>query len=107
MRAAEPAASADALSEAQALLDNNEVYDSEDTLLKVTAALRALAISPLLADAYLMLAHLLNLYPEEKEHVLEMAAEAAEKTLGPEVFKEHCGAFWGIMETRPYMRAKA
>ena len=31
---------------------------------------------------------------------------AAEKTLGPEAFQREVGHFWGILETRPYMRAR-
>jgi len=31
---------------------------------------------------------------------------AGEKDLGPEFFKEHKGYFGGLIETRPYMRAK-
>ena len=51
---------------------------------------------------------------EEKAHSVEEAAglyeagiKAAERVLGPKVFAEETGNFWGVVETRPYMRAKA
>ena len=33
--------------------------------------------------------------------------EAGELALGPQGFKEYAGHFWGFLETRPYMRARA
>ena len=37
----------------------------------------------------------------------EKAVKAGEKTLGKEFFEREKGYFWGLLETRPYMRAKA
>ena len=37
----------------------------------------------------------------------EKAIKAGEKTFGKKFFKEEKGYFWGMIETRPYMRAKA
>ncbi len=37
----------------------------------------------------------------------EKAIKAGEKTLGKKFFKEEKGYFWGMIETRPYMRAKS
>jgi len=39
--------------------------------------------------------------------MFEKAIKAGEKTLGKKFFKEKKGYFWGMIETRPYMRAKA
>jgi tetratricopeptide (TPR) repeat protein len=33
--------------------------------------------------------------------------EAAERAIGERAFKEDVGHFWGLLETRPYMRARA
>ena len=33
--------------------------------------------------------------------------DAGELALGPKGFKEYAGHFWGFLETRPYMRARA
>ncbi|HXY17585.1 MAG TPA: tetratricopeptide repeat protein [Gaiellaceae bacterium] len=32
---------------------------------------------------------------------------AGERALGPRIFAEGAGYFWGLVETRPYMRARA
>ncbi len=58
------------------------------------------------ADAYNYLASI------EKDidkaiKLYEKAVKAGEKTLGKKFFKEEKGYFWGMLETRPYMRAKA
>jgi tetratricopeptide (TPR) repeat protein len=36
----------------------------------------------------------------------EMGVRAGERALGEEFFTEEVGNFWGILETRPYMRAR-
>ncbi len=36
-----------------------------------------------------------------------MGVEAGELALGPRGFKQYAGHFWGFLETRPYMRARA
>lgn len=36
----------------------------------------------------------------------EQGVEAGERALGSEAFEEWEGHFWGILETRPYMRAR-
>ena len=44
----------------------------------------------------------------EQIALLEQAVAAAERTLGgPSFFAENQGQFWGVLETRPYMRARA
>src|SRR5205085_6381147 len=34
------------------------------------------------------------------------AVDAGERALGPAMFAQNAGYFWGILETRPYMRAR-
>ena len=74
---------------------------------RVALAHKALAISPLCADAYVLLAE------EEAKSAAEALAyyrkgvEAGEQALGPKGFKQCAGHFWGFLETRPYMRARA
>jgi tetratricopeptide (TPR) repeat protein len=67
-------------------------------------ARQALAVDPNCVDALLILAER-HRDPEVQIPLLRRAVEAGEKTLGPEFFKENAGHFWGILETRPYMRA--
>ena len=39
-------------------------------------------------------------------NIVVAALQAAERTLGSACFAENVGHFWGITETRPYMRAR-
>lgn len=67
---------------------------------------QALELDPNNADAYNYLASIeKNIDNAIKQY--EKAIKAGEKTLGKKFFKEEKGYFWGMLETRPYMRAKA
>jgi len=44
--------------------------------------------------------------PDEARALYEKAVAAGERALGPQVFAEEAGHFWGIVTTRPYMRAR-
>jgi len=67
---------------------------------------QALELDPNNADAYIYLASVEK--DLDKAIVMyEKAIKAGEKTLGKKFFKEEKGCFWGFLETRPYMRAKA
>ncbi len=65
----------------------------------------ALALSPDCADAYVLLA---EQTPRRKEalKLYEQGVAAGERALGSERFQEAVGHFWGVLETRPYMRAR-
>ncbi|MBI4393267.1 MAG: tetratricopeptide repeat protein [Euryarchaeota archaeon] len=82
-------------------------YDAwEETSASKAASLarKALKISGDCADAYNILA--------ESESIAGAAAlfekgmAAGERALGPRFFKENKGMFWGLIETRPYMRSR-
>jgi len=66
----------------------------------------ALKIHPNSPDAYLLLANDAK-SSQEYHHLVHQAVVAGKKDLGKEFFKENKGYFWGLAETRPYMRAKA
>lgn len=68
-------------------------------------ARKALSISPDCADAYVLLAEAAK-DPEEARRLYEQGVQAGERALGEEVFAQEAGYFWGIIETRPYMRAR-
>jgi tetratricopeptide (TPR) repeat protein len=70
-------------------------------------ARKALAISPDCADAYVLLAEQKARTVEEARDFFAQGVAAGERALGPEAFKEDEGYFWGVIETRPYMRARA
>lgn len=66
----------------------------------------ALKIYPNSPDAYLMLAESSNSEIKFGEY-LRKAVQVGEKDLGKAFFLENKGHFWMMIETRPYMRAKA
>jgi tetratricopeptide (TPR) repeat protein len=70
---------------------------------QVELAQKALEISPLCADAWLLLAGFAD--PDTELELLLRAVEAGEIALGTS-FDEMIGEFWGWTETRPYMRAR-
>lgn len=73
---------------------------------RIVLAHEALGLSKQCADAYVLLA-------EEEADTLNRALElyrqgmeAGARALGAKYFKENSGYFWGLLETRPYMRAR-
>lgn len=82
-------------------------WDEQNPAKRINLAHQAIAISPNCADAYVLLA-------EEEADTLGRALDyykkgvaAGEQALGEAFFDENEGYFWGILETRPYMRARA
>ncbi|MFP3896418.1 MAG: tetratricopeptide repeat protein [Anaerolineales bacterium] len=74
---------------------------------RAALAHQALRISKDCADAYVLLAEETAETWEEARALYAEGVEAGERALGPESFAEHEGYFWGVLETRPYMRARA
>jgi tetratricopeptide (TPR) repeat protein len=92
------------LDEAQDLM--YQAWEEPNPASRIKLARQALSISPDCADAYVLLA-------EEEAGSLGRAleyyqkgVEAGERALGKGYFKENRGYFWGLLETRPYMRAR-
>jgi len=73
----------------------------------VALARKALEVSPDCADAYNLLAEETPKSLEEALELYRKGVEAGERALGKKAFKEDVGYFWGLLETRPYMRARA
>jgi tetratricopeptide (TPR) repeat protein len=73
---------------------------------RIALARKALGITPLCADAYNLLAEEAR-SAEEARDLYARGVEAGELALGRKGFKEYAGHFWGFLETRPYMRARA
>jgi tetratricopeptide (TPR) repeat protein len=68
---------------------------------------RALALNPLCVDALVMVAEVTARDDAELAEGLTAALRAGEQDLGERFFKDYRRMFWGMIETRPYMRAKA
>src|SRR5699024_3416446 len=66
---------------------------------------QALEVYPLSSDAYLLLAENERDMDRQRK-LLEKEIDVGEQDLGYEFFEKNRGHFWGIIETRPYMRAK-
>ncbi|HTU90277.1 MAG TPA: hypothetical protein VMF69_09405 [Gemmataceae bacterium] len=91
------------LGKAQALM--YRAFEEADEQRRVQLAKDALAICPDCADAYVLLAeHATS--RKEAMRLYEQGVAAGERALGQEAFQQDAGHFWGILETRPYMRAR-
>jgi hypothetical protein len=73
---------------------------------RVDLAKRALGVSADCADAYVLLAQETAKTLQERAELYEQGVRAGERALGEEFFEEAAGEFWGLIETRPYMRAR-
>lgn len=73
---------------------------------RIRLAMDALKISQDCTDAYVLLAEEAAEVPEQARDWYQRGVEAGERVLGHDLFKREAGHFWGIVETRPYMRAR-
>ena len=71
----------------------------------ISLARKALKISPDCADAYVIMAEEYAATLEEAIYYYKAGIEAGKRAIGEEQFKKLRGHFWGVLETRPYMRA--
>lgn len=83
-----------------------DAFETRDSQKKVKLAEEALEISGDCADAYVVLAEETAEDAEEARELYESGVAAGERALGEEAFSEEEGYFWGMLETRPYMRAR-
>jgi tetratricopeptide (TPR) repeat protein len=95
---------ASAVDEAQDLM--YDAWEATTKKQRVALAKKAIEISADCADAYVLLAEETARSLEEAMDLYRKGVEAGERALGKEVFKEEVGYFWGLLETRPYMRAR-
>jgi tetratricopeptide (TPR) repeat protein len=68
-------------------------------------AKRALTKDPDCVDALVVMAGIESDSPRKMIEGLQNAVAAGERSLGAKFIKENKGHFWGLIETRPYMRA--
>jgi tetratricopeptide (TPR) repeat protein len=69
-------------------------------------ARQALEIFPDCVDAYSVLAETDARSAEEACDFYQQGVDAGRRSLGEAFFTEHAGHFWGMIETRSYMRAR-
>jgi tetratricopeptide (TPR) repeat protein len=91
------------LGKAQALM--YRAFEEPAEQRRVRLAHDALEICPDCADAHVLLAeHATS--RKEALRLYERGVAAGERALGAEAFERDVGHFWGILETRPYLRAR-
>ncbi|MEH7504200.1 SEC-C metal-binding domain-containing protein [Neobacillus drentensis] len=85
----------------------NLIYDAyqSDGKQRYKLAEEAVQLNPNCIDAYVILAEKTKSL-EEAILLYEKGIQAGERELGKAFFKENKGHFWGLIETRPFMRAK-
>jgi tetratricopeptide (TPR) repeat protein len=96
---------ADAKYQAQELAFDAMEAKTEAQALKLTK--RALKLDPDCVDALVILAGIETDSPRQLIERLQQAVAAGERSLGTAFIRENKGHFWGLIETRPYMRALA
>jgi len=82
-----------------------DAWEATEPKRRIALARKALAISGDCADAYVLLAEEVRDRHEARQ-LLEQGVAAGERALGQGFFEENVGHFWGLLETRPYMRAR-
>jgi len=93
----------EAINKAEELIDL--AWETNDLKKRRQLAQEALQLDPLAVDAYVILGNAANTY-DEAMMFYEQGVQAGEEIFGEEYFQENTGHFWGLIETRPYMRAK-
>lgn len=86
------------------------IYDARETpdpRRRISVAQEALELWPDCADAWVLLAEETARSVEEVAEFYENGMHAGERALGARPFSEDVGHFWGLLETRPYMRARS
>lgn len=84
-----------------------QAQQTENKRKAIRLARKALEICEDCADAYLLLGQLEAETLVAMLPYVEKAVAVAQRALPPELFTEARGHFWGLIETRPYMRARA
>jgi tetratricopeptide (TPR) repeat protein len=73
---------------------------------RIAFAHEALSLSAECADAYVLLAQEEADTVKRALELYKQGMEAGVRALGAKYFRKNTGHFWGLLETRPYMRAR-
>lgn len=82
-----------------------DAMDAPDLMTALELVHRALNLDPGCTDAQRLMVELSGVEPDNRIHLLREVVSRAEEGFGPEFISENTGHFWGVLETRPYMRA--
>ena len=84
-----------------------DAWEAADTDDMFNLLQEAVELDPVNVDAWLGLMDFEKLDENERIEMLRKLVAMGEKNLGKKVFNEDKGHFWGLLETRPYMRARS
>ena len=82
-----------------------KAWEERNPAKRLNLAHKALTASPDCADAYVLLAEEEAGTAEQAFDYYQKGVQAGKRALGDEFFEQNAGSFWGLLETRPYMRA--
>lgn len=91
------------LQQAQKLI--HEAWEVQNPIERISLAQNALSITEDCVDAYVLLAEEMAADVQEALQYFQKGVHAGERSFGKNYFEENKGHFWGLLETRPYMRA--
>lgn len=98
-----PPAPATPLEEAEEMMYS--IWETNDPGERAQIAMKAIELSMDCVDAWVYLADEVTDDLHDAIKCANTGVLAGERVLGPEVFEEYEGDFWGYVKTRPYMRA--
>ncbi|HSF83948.1 MAG TPA: hypothetical protein VLA49_22155 [Anaerolineales bacterium] len=91
------------LAKAQELM--YQAWEERNIAKRIALARKALMLSEDCSDAYVLLAEEEASTVHQALEYYQAGVEAGKRALGRDYFKENSGHFWGLLETRPYMRS--
>lgn len=91
----------------QLAYDAMEAAESGKLERAVALAKQALDLDPVCVDALMLMSQAASESLVELIENMRRTVETGERALGKEFFDENAGHFWGMLETRPYMRARS
>ncbi len=82
-----------------------QAFESRSSKKRIELAKKAIGVDPDCVDALILLAEETGKTRRSRIELYRKAVAAGERSLGAEFIEENTGYFWGMHETRPYMRA--